>query len=139
MKQFLVALAICAFPALAHAVDPSPTVIVSQAYQSSMTCMAINISSAGTQAASYSVTPSTQTLWRSISVQNQSSTINMYCSDMPNLSTPTASGFASTIGWEIPGNTSPQSANFYLVPGMAFYCMNDSTSSTNRAIVCKGR
>lgn len=144
MKGFLIFAALL-LPAMASAqvIAPRQVMDVAQTFRSTMTCSGVQVSSAvagGSQATS--VVSSTQTLWLSISIQNQDATANVYCSDSVSVSTPLAAGTANpSLGWGLAGAATPTggSGSFMLAPGELFYCVNDSGSRTSAIAVCKGR
>lgn len=111
--------------------QPAETTGVTQQFASTMTCVAVNVSSSAPTA----MLANTQKLWRSITVQNQAGSANLYCGENANLTARSGSTFAATIGFQI---VSGASASFALVPGMQFYCKNDSGSASTISVVCKG-
>ncbi len=110
---------------------------VAQQFASTGTCVSIAISSAGTTGGGTQVNVSTNTLYRAVSVQDRDSTYNLFCSDNVNVSSQAAAGtLSAATGWEIPANLGASS--FIIFPGEAWYCVNDSTSKTTNATICKG-
>lgn len=138
MKTILCLLALLV-PIQARALDPQSTAGMAQQYSSTMTCSSLFVSSA-TLPGQATVIISTSPAYRSVSIQNRSSTANVYCGDSVNVSSQTANGaFNANTGWELAPGSPGGSASFYLVPGEPFYCVNDTVTSTSTITACRGR
>lgn len=138
MKKLLVNLAVLAgifcFSKTASA-QPYQVTPTSEQFQSTMTCYSIQVSSQ----IALGVVVSTQTLWRSASIQNRDSSANLYFSPDVLVSSQTGTTFNSHVGIEIAFGTPGQTAGVVMVPGEQLYILNDSATKTSLATICLGR
>lgn len=104
----------------------------SEQFQSTMTCFGISVDSQVPTA----IIASTQTLYRSISIQNRDTTANYYCSPNVNVSSQTGTTFSTRTGILIaPGQT----AGIVIAPAQQQYCLNDSANKRALGTACLGR